>query len=274
MSDIESFIEEHLASKAELTKETYRQALVQFERWLQATGIDLPGFVRTDVQTYMDYLTARKKSPATINKTFHAIKSYCRYVGKTKAVENIRVVKQPSVLQQAPKALDKKERLRILREVERNGNVRDYAIIVLLLNTGLRVGELVRLDRKDVEMSERKGTLTVRWGKGGKSAKLPLNNETRRALKEYIDTRRDSHPALFLSTWEERISKRAVQYLMEQLDINAHALRHTFITQLVRSGVDISVVQALSRHASVNMILRYSRPTEEELEEAVEQSLY
>jgi site-specific recombinase XerC len=57
-------------------------------------------------------------------------------------VENIRVIKQPNILQQAPKALDRKETHRILRETDRRGNLRDYAIVVLLLNMGLLWGNL------------------------------------------------------------------------------------------------------------------------------------
>lgn len=267
MNTIESFVWEHLSGKAESTKETYRQVLVQFDRWLKGAGTDLSGFVRTDVQQYIDYLVAKKKSDGTINKTFNAIKSFCRYADKTKAMENIRVIRQPNILQQAPKALDRKETHRILREADRRGNLRDYAIVVLLLNTGLRVGELELLDRSDVHISERKGELAVRWAKGGKAATLPLNNEARRALTEYLNIRMDAHPALFLSNRLERISKRTVQYLMEKLGI--HALRHTFITQLVRSGVDLSIVQVLSRHASADMILRYSKSSKEELEATV-----
>jgi len=61
---------------------------------------------------------------------------------------------------------------------------------------------------------------------------------------------------------------------MEQVGINAHALKHTFITQLVRSGVDISIVQALSRHSSADMILRYSKPAKEVLEETVNKLVF
>lgn len=133
----------------------------------------------------------------------------------------------------------------------------------------------MRLDRSDVQITVPKGEVTVRWAKGGKAATLPLNNESRKALTEYLDARRpDDHSALFLSNRCERISKRTVQHLMAQLGINAHALRHTFITQLVRSGVDISIVQALSRHASADMILRYSKPAKEDLEETVNQIVF
>lgn len=61
---------------------------------------------------------------------------------------------------------------------------------------------------------------------------------------------------------------------MATLGINAHALRHTFITNLVRSGADISIVQALRRHASADMILRYSKATEDDLENALEKVVF
>jgi integrase/recombinase XerD len=68
----------------------------------------------------------------------------------------------------------------------------------------------------------------------------------------------------------ERISVRSVQHLFEQYGFNVHQARHTFVTGLVRSGEDISVIQSLSGHASADMVLRYSMPTQEDRESAVE----
>jgi len=274
MSSIETYIEEYLSGKAVTTQATYRQVLSQFEYWLSNAGADLSNFIKADVQQYLDHLSTKKKSAATIHKTHQAIKSFCRYTGNTKAIENIRLIKKPSTFQQAPKALEKSEVRRVLREVNNKYALRDQAIVVLLLNAGLRVGELVALDRDDVELGSRKGRLTVTWGKGGKTAKLPLNNEARHALEEYLAERKDSNPALFISNREQRIDRRTVQNRMATLGINAHALRHTFITNLVRSGADISIVQALSRHASADMILRYSKPTEDDLENALEKVVF
>ncbi|RAP21069.1 hypothetical protein C2W64_03694 [Brevibacillus laterosporus] len=77
-------------------------------------------------------------------------------------------MKQVDYKQQAPKALDRNEYNKLMREIERTGNKRDFAIVVALLYTGLRVSELVNLDQSDVESSERKGERTVRTGKGNK----------------------------------------------------------------------------------------------------------
>lgn len=268
-STLEQFLEHGLRGKSATTINTYASGLSLFERWLQGAGTDLVSFSRADLQQYIDYLAAKKKSAATINKAWHAIKSYCRWAKKMDAVEDVAVVKQPDIKKQAPKALDKIERNRLLREIDRTGHKRNIAIITLLLHTGLRVSELVSLDRQDMEISERKGELRV-VGKGNKERVIPLSVEARRTLIKYLEERVDDDSALFLSTHGTRISVRSVQHLMERYGFHAHQMRHTFITGLVRAGQDISVIQSLSGHASADMILRYSMPSEEDRQMAVE----
>jgi len=68
-----------------------------------------------------------------------------------------------------------------------------------MLHTGIRVSELVSLDRSDVEISERKGMLTVRAGKGNKELTLPLESEVRRAITKYLEERNDDNQALLFS---------------------------------------------------------------------------
>ncbi|WP_328588845.1 tyrosine-type recombinase/integrase [Brevibacillus sp. VP] len=94
--------------------------------------------------------------------------------------------------------------------------------------------------------------------------------EVRRAIKRYIEERSDSNDALFLSNRQQRISVRSVQHLLEKYGFHAHQLRHTFITALVRDNQDIGVIQSLSGHKSTDMVLRYSKPTEEERQKAVD----
>jgi len=86
--------------------------------------------------------------------------------------------------------------------------------------------------------------------------------KTRRAITKYLDEGADHEAALFLSNRQKRISTRAVQHVAENLGVNVHRFRHTFITGLVRSKEDISTIQSLSGHKSADMILRYSRPYE------------
>jgi integrase/recombinase XerD len=267
---LNDFIERGMLGKSDTTVKTYAHALQQFEKWLEGSGTDLEGFGRADVQQYINYLAAQKKSAATINKVFNAIKTFSRWSGKKENIEDVRVVKPKNILQEAPKALSKAERCKLIRDIDRSGNKRNFAIIMLGLNTGIRLSELVALDRSDIDISDRKGMLTVRNGKGSKERVIPINAETRRALTRYLEERTDKEEALLISNRYQRISPRMVQTIVENEGFNFHQFRHSCITELVRSGVDISIIQSMTGHSSADMILRYSMPSEEDKAKAVE----
>jgi integrase/recombinase XerD len=270
MTMLQRFLEEGLKGKSSTTIRTYEHAIKQFEEWLDGAGTNLEEYSRSDVQQYIDYLASKKKTASTINKIWSAIKLFSKWSGKKAAIEDIYVVKQPDIKRQAPKSLDNKERNKLIRELDRAGNVRDYAILMTLMMTGIRVSELVALDKGDVEINERSGSLIVRAGKGNKERSIPLNVEARRAIQKYLDERSDDNDALFLSNRRERISVRRVQHLLGQYDVHPHQLRHTFIRGLVKENADIAVIQSLSGHSSADMILRYSQPSEEDKQQAVE----
>ncbi|MEY2195778.1 tyrosine-type recombinase/integrase [Neobacillus sp. BF23-41] len=267
---IDKFVSEGLRGKSATTIKTYAHALKQFERWLDGSGTNLNEYSRSDVQQYIDYQMKRKQSAATINKVWNAIKKFSNWNNKADTIEDISVIKQQDIKHEAPSSLSQNERRGLIREVDRQGNKRDIGIITTLLNTGLRVSELVSLDVSDIEITERKGSLRV-IGKGNKERTIPLNNETRRAIEKYLEERSgNDEAALFISNRGERISVRSVQHLVNKFGFNVHQLRHTFITDLVRSGKDISLIQSLSGHSSADMILRYSAPSEDDKQAAVE----
>lgn len=285
---LDDFISDGLQGRSTETVKTYRHALLQFERWLEDSGSSLNNFARAEVQHFIDSLAAQNKSPATINKIFQAIKAFCRFHGNKERVEGISVIKQADTLHKVPKALDREEIQRLSREMDKSGRKRDYAIIMVLLNTGIRLNELVNLNRDDVRIrekkralkvsldgddfyiSEKRGTLRVRDEQRGKERAIPLNSETRRALTQYLQSRKDGDEALFLSSRSKRISPRRVQHIVQQQGFTVHQLRHTFIKELVRAKEDISTIQSLSGHSSLEMILRYVRSTEQAKEGAVE----
>lgn len=267
---LDTYQEDGLRAKSKQTRKTYMFCLSKFEEWLDGAGTDLEEYSRSDVQQYIDYLVSKRYSATTINKNWSAVKHFSRWLNKLDAIEDITVITPPNILNHAPKALSRNEVNKLIREIDRSGNDRNLAITHTLINTGIRLNELVNLDRADFEISERKGTLRVRFGKGNKERRLPLSPETRRAISKYLETRNDSIEAMFLSNRNKRISERTVQHIFEKHGINVHSLRHTFITKLVRNGEDFSLVQSLSGHANADMVMRYSAPSEEDKEEAVE----
>lgn len=266
---LDTYQEEGLRGKSKQTIKTYMFCLSKFDNWLNGAGTNLEEFSRSDVQQYIDYLVSKRYSATTINKYWSSIKHFSRWAKKDAAIEDISVITPPNMLNQAPIALSRNDVNKLIREIDRTGNVRNMAIIQTLVNTGIRLNELVNLDRNDFDMSERKGSIKVRFGKGNKERQLPLSAETRMAISKYLETRHDSLEAMFLSNRNKRISERTVQHIVEQHGINVHSLRHTFITKLVRNGEDFSLVQSLSGHANADMVMRYSSPNEEDMEEAV-----
>lgn len=254
-----------------MTKKGYAHALKKFAEWLEGTGGNLAEFSRYDVQLYIQYLeTVAKREPSGINRDFAAIKALARWQGREEVVKDVRKVKAPSITEKAPEWLDDKTVRKIVAETSRKANKRDYAIVLTLLGCGLRVSELVALDRDDVTISDRKGSLVVRNGKGGKSRVVPIPANVRHALSSYLEQRNDNQQALFLSNFHKRISVRSVQAMLAQYGVHPHQLRHTYVKKLVDAGTPMATIMSLTGHSSADMVAWYSAPTEEEKQATVE----
>ena len=144
-----------------------------------------------DLAEFKRHVLNKNQKPATINRAIIALSSFFTwaifksYVNSNPA-SNIKLLPET---QAAPKSLNRKEQLALMRAVQGKGKVRDIAIITLLLHTGLRVSELCSLTVNDIVLKERTGHLVVRSGKGDKRREVPLNATARSALKEWMDTR-------------------------------------------------------------------------------------
>jgi len=135
----------------------------------------------------------------------------------------------------------------------------------------------------DIELSERKGAVIVRQGKGGKRRRVPLNSEARKALTAYLKLRarevRPEWPGAERLFWGQRgpIGPRAIQRVVACAGQQAglphltpHVLRHTFGKALVDQGVSLDRVATLMGHSNLNVTRRYTTPSERDLEQAVE----
>ena len=152
---------------------------------------------------------------------------------------------------------------------------------LLLFRTGLRVGECSALDMGDVVMSARRGKVIVRQGKGETYREVPLNAEARKAQKGWLQERQRRFPgtdmsAFFLNRQGIRLSTRAIDLLVRKLgreaglSLSAHILRHTCLTNLVRSGTDLVLVAEIAGHRRLETTRRYSLPTAQDKAEAME----
>ena len=141
--------------------------------------------------------------------------------------------------------------------------------MTLLLYTALRLGELVALDVDDTSISARKGLLIVKSGKGDLYREVPLNPPCRHALTKWLRERdaADGERALFIGPQGRRLSARAIDLVLRnvaaraELTLSAHTLRHTCVTNLVRSGNDLVLVAELAGHRRLETTRRYSLPS-------------
>ena len=231
-------------------------------------------FAARDFRQHLKH--TRRLAPASVNQALAALHTFCQVHGYAPPQ-----VKREDLPQLAPQALSAEEQRRFLRAVERLQSVRDKAIATLLYYSGLRIAECAALDVADVIVSDRRGKLIVRKGKGDRQREVPLHSAARQALLACKQERQaqwgqTACSAFFLNYKGERLSSRSIDKLMDHLGdeahvaFSAHILRHTFATNLIRQGNDLVLVAELTGHARLETVRRYSLPTEADLQAAVE----
>lgn len=279
--------------RSEKTVSGYKRNLEDFKRWFEGTngeGCQAEKIAPADIREYRQYLQVQKRlSGASVNRSISALKAFLRWAkesGKIAAnpADGIKLVRKQKL---SPKWLEKREAYALERETEREVQtaktsaakflaLRDRAMLVLFLNTGLRVSELVGLQMGDIQLSERKGSLTVRLGKGEKQRVVPLNEASRRALREWLEIRGEGEGACFRDRMGKAMTPSGIHRRLAELgkragvELHAHLLRHTFAKRLVDSGVGLEKVGALLGHSDLNTTRVYVTPGERDLEKAVE----
>lgn len=243
-----------------------------------------------DIHAFLFYLTNTYHSkPATRARKVASIRVFFKYLTNKERILSIDPtigLETPKQEKRLPKYLSLESSQKLL-EVTKNEaseyKERDYAIITLFLNCGMRLSELVGINIKDIDFSENKLTVI---GKGNKERTIYLNKACVKAIQEYLAVRPhdgvkyDSRDALFLSKRKERISNRMVQEIVKRelaksdLDINkysVHKLRHTAATLMYQYGnVDIRALQVLLGHQSISTTQIYTHVENEQVRNAVE----
>jgi len=269
---------------SENTIESYLSDLRHFAEWFRGTNSEAlrpEAITPIDVWQYKSYLqTVKGFKPATINRRLAAIKRLCRWARTQELIEEnpAEEVKGVPRARTAPKALSRREAAHLVRMAQRHGNKRDVAILQLLRHTGVRVSELCGLTLQDLEISERKGQITVRYGKGGRYREIPLNRDARRALGEYLEVRPevgDNH--LFIGQRGYGLGRAAVYDVVTRYarlagleDVSPHTLRHTFGKLALDEGENLVTVAHLMGHSRLDTTAIYTQPSRRDLEEAVE----
>ncbi|HET9973160.1 MAG TPA: tyrosine-type recombinase/integrase [Streptosporangiaceae bacterium] len=265
------------------SRRTYLGVVAAYLAWLgqaEADGDPLNDATAKDwaVRDYRSYLvTVAKRATATVNKHLAALADFYTWRG----LGQPHGVKRHRPPQRAPRALEPRAKLRYLRAVEACPRARDRALALLPLYAGCRIAEIAALDVADVRLSARKGELHL-VGKGEKSRTVPVHPQLRAALTAWLAERPScagaDSPALFLSGRGTRLTTDAIDDAIQGIargaalddHVTSHVLRHTFGTELTRSGVDIVTVAELMGHGSLETTRLYTRPTADDMQRAVD----
>jgi site-specific recombinase XerD len=245
-----------------------------------------------DIHAFISYLAINNRSkPATRARKISTIRIFFKYLSvkeKLLDVNPAQNLETPKKEKRMPKYLtleDSEKLLDVTINDENRNKERDFAIITLFLNCGLRLSELIGINIKDIHFDDCKMTVI---GKGNKERTIYLNKACVNAINAYLEVRPKegidykSKDALFLSERKERISRRTVQYIVEKelkqagLDTtkySTHKLRHTAATLMYQYGeVDIRALQELLGHASISTTEIYTHVANNQVRDAVERN--
>lgn len=270
------------------TRRAYISRINGFLGFLGTSGEDLKALVANEherkhvLRNYKRYMKqSLKLAPATVNANLTAVDHFMQFAGAPSTN-----VGREDLPQEAPRALEKKEQQLFLRAVAGCRRSKDRAICMLLFFSGIRISECAGLNVEDVYVVGRKNRVIVRNGKGERYREIPLHQEACQALKAWLDERTSKFEdndkfkkiseALFLNPQGQRLSTASVDLIVRKvgkacgLDLSAHVLRHTCLTNLTRNGTDLVIVAEIGGHKRLETTRRYSLPTLSDKELAVE----
>jgi len=277
--------------KSELTVERYTGDVWKFLKWFNKPLKDLK---KSDTQAYKEELAKRysRNSMATI---IAGINVFCE-----------RILERPELKQRPPKGEIKstipltEEEVGRLLEASRipadsnwpsagsnNSDMakRDYAVICLLYYGGLRRSEVGSLEISDIDFDTNK--VRIHSGKGNDWSMINIHENAIAAIKDYLadgrpePIRPEDHDALFISNEGNRISKNVVWSVVKRAATKAkikkriypHLLRHSLISHMADKGISAPLIQAQSRHHSLDMLQRYIHPSDSVVANAYKQSV-
>ena len=278
-------IEQNRSQRTITNYHHYLQRFVEFSKDIEVGRIDLELVRRWRLwlNRLADTSSGRPLSRTTQNYHLIALRSFLRYLAKREIdslhsdkVELARV-SRPQISFLSPEELAK---LLEAPDMAKTSGLRDRAILELLFSSGLRVSELTRLNRNDINLKTRE--FMVR-GKGQKDRPVYISSPAAGWIRRYLEQRSDNYRPLFIhlgglqSELSEgdytRLTPRSIQRLVNKYakqagilkKVTPHTLRHSFATDLLRNGADLRSVQALLGHANVATTQIYTHVTDPEL---------
>lgn len=263
-NELEAFIEYISVTRAlsPKTVSAYQSDLLRIEAQLRKplVALDEPKVLS---------LLGKIENRRTLNRKLSSLNAFFDFCHRSRYAHEVTRFKLSKLPKSLPKFLEYNSVVRGLSTIDRGNWIgkRDYALILFLYATGLRVSECIDVQRDDIEGE----WLRVRHGKGEKERLVPVAGEALDALHAYLEDAPFSSPFLWLNYRGKNLSRiTAYKITQKYLAVSPHTLRHSYATALILGGADLRVVQELLGHVSLLTTQIYTHIQRHDLQRTVQ----
>jgi integrase/recombinase XerC len=274
-------------NRSELTVAAYQTDLVQFfsfaalEQGLEPETLTVDLIDVYIVRGFLGVLAEHGLTRKSMARKLAALRSFFKFLFRKEILQKnpVQRVASPKLGRKLPNFLYLEQMEGLLRASDCTNLLgsRDQVIIELLYGSGLRVSELVGLDRENLDLEI--GLIRV-LGKGSKERVVPVTNYAIQAIEGYLGMRKDHNKILLLNYQGTRLSARSVRRILDKLvakisleqHVNPHMLRHSFATHMLDGGADLRSVQELLGHQKLSSTQIYTHLTRERLKKVYAQA--
>lgn len=273
--ELESFIAhlKHERNASPHTIASYKRDLLQLAQYLEERGVSIKKVDNLSLRGFLTLLYERGEKKSTVGRKLAAIRSFFQYCVRKGWMEDnpAKVVSTPKQDKPVPSFLSEEEMEEFLDlpRTDKSLDLRDIAMMELLYATGIRVSELVGINREDINFTER---LILIRGKGKKERLVPFGSKAEKSLRAYLRVRSKINKGqveekpLFLNYRGKKLSSRTVERTVDKYilrsalkrKISPHSLRHSFASHLLSRGADLRVIQELLGHESLATTQKYT----------------
>lgn len=257
------------------TLQAYSRDIKQFYNYVSENALDIVNISKTSIITYMLYMQKSGRAASSISRNLASVRTFYNYLISQNflSVNPAAGLETPKQEKKLPQILTTDEVGLLLSEPEKVNpatpkSIRDKAMLELIYATGIKVSELIALNKDDVD-------ITLGYLKcinGEKARVVPLGHVAISALKEYLETTRDAmaeegSDALFVNCNGGRLTRQGFWKLIKEYSMRAgikkeitpHTLRHSFAAHLIENGADLMSVQEMMGHKDISSTQIYTR---------------
>ncbi len=246
--------------------------LNEFAKFIDQTPVESVDYLT--LRRFLVNLKARNLKNRTIARKMSTLRAFFKFLCREGYLKNnpTVVISTPKIEKNLPIFLTEDEVTKLIEapSIEKKQGARDRAILETLYSTGMRISELVGLDIEKIDFIS--GVIKV-LGKGRKERLVPIGDKAIRAIRDYVENRKQKTSIVFLNKNGTRLTDRGIRMMIDKYirvtslreDISPHTLRHSFATHLLNRGADLRSVQELLGHANLSTTQIYTHLTTDKI---------